>query len=133
MTTGSNLEFVCTGRRKSAVARVRLANGTGKIKINGKDFSEYFSSEIEQKLILAPLNLLEMIDKVDIRVLTNGGGKNGQAGAVRLGIARALQLLNPELRPRLKMAGYLTSDSRRHERKKPGQPGARKRFQFSKR
>ncbi|MDR0351556.1 MAG: 30S ribosomal protein S9 [Puniceicoccales bacterium] len=133
MATDCKSEFICIGRRKTAVARVRLVSGNGKIKVNGKDFLEYFPTEAEQKLALAPLILLEMTDKVDIRILVNGGGKNGQAGALCLGIARALQLLDPELRHRLKKAGHLTRDPRRRERKKPGQPGARKRFQFSKR
>ncbi|MDR2735259.1 MAG: 30S ribosomal protein S9 [Puniceicoccales bacterium] len=133
MAIDSIQEFVSIGRRKTARARVRLSPGTGKIKVNGKDFAEYFPNEAEQKAALASLTLVEKTDKVNIRILVDGGGKNGQAGAVCLGIARALQLMDSGLRSKLKMAGHLTRDARMRERKKPGQPGARKRFQFSKR
>jgi small subunit ribosomal protein S9 len=125
--------FLGTGRRKSSTARVRLSEGTGKLVANGSDFEEYFSHENFAKQAFRPLLTVELRDKVDVDVNVSGGGVSGQAGATAHGIARALQKLNPELRAALKKAGHLMRDPREKERKKPGQPGARKRFQFSKR
>ena len=122
-----------TGRRKTAVARVRLVSGTGKIEVNGRPFEEYFPTTALQNTVLAPLTLTKLINSYDIAINTNGGGATGQAGAVRLGIARALLEVDASLRPALKAEGYLMRDPRMKERKKSGQPGARKRFQFSKR
>ena len=122
-----------TGRRKAAVARVYLSSGKEKIKINGRDFREYLCRESLAKVVLEPLNAIEKIDAYDFNVNVKGGGLTGQAGAIRLGIARALLQDNADYRPVLKAAGYLKRDARRVERKKYGQPGARKRFQFSKR
>jgi small subunit ribosomal protein S9 len=122
-----------TGRRKTAVARVRLTPGTGKIEVNGRPFEEYFPTIPLQNIVLAPLTLTKLINTFDVHVSTNGGGAQGQAGAVRLGIARALLAVDINLRPALKVEGLLTRDPRMKERKKSGQPGARKRFQFSKR
>ena len=122
-----------TGRRKAAVARVYLSSGKGKIKINGRDFREYLCRESLAKVVLEPLNAIEKIDAYDFNVNVKGGGLTGQEGAIRLGIARALLQDNADYRPVLKAAGYLKRDARRVERKKYGQPGARKRFQFSKR
>jgi small subunit ribosomal protein S9 len=127
------VQHLGTGRRKRSVARVILRPGEGAIKINGRAFENYFPTESARALVRQPLAAAEMIDKFDIIILTDGGGVAGQAGAVRLGIARALVEFNVELRPRLKKAGLLTRDPRKHERKKYGQKGARKRFQFSKR
>ena len=124
---------LATGRRKSAVARVFLRPGQGKIVINKRTFENYFPSEAARAAVRQPLLATEMADKFDILVTSHGGGVNGQAGAIRLGIARALCDFNLELRPKLKELGMLTRDPREHERKKYGQKGARKRFQFSKR
>lgn len=132
MSTLENV-FQGTGRRKTATARVRLTEGTGKLTVNGKDFETYFSHENFAKQAFQPLITTELRDSIDVIATVSGGGVTGQAGAVSHGIARALQKLNPELRPALKAAGHLTRDPREKERKKPGQPGARKRFQFSKR
>jgi small subunit ribosomal protein S9 len=133
MVEANTQEFVATGRRKSAVARVRLAPGTGKILVNGRTFENYFMLENQRAVVVQPLTRTECQAKFDVRVNVQGGGLNGQADAVRHGIARALQIADPNLRPALKSAGYLTRDPRTKERKKYGQPGARKRFQFSKR
>ncbi len=132
MSTATNV-FTGTGRRKTSTARVRLSEGTGKLTVNGRAFDAYFSHENFSKQAYAPLLTVELRDKIDVSVNVVGGGVAGQAGAVAHGIARALQKLNPELRPALKKAGHITRDPREKERKKPGQPGARKRFQFSKR
>jgi small subunit ribosomal protein S9 len=121
------------GRRKSAVARVYINDGKGSITVNSRDFKEYFPNELLQYVVLQPLNTAGVLTSYDIKVNLDGGGSSGQAEAVRLAIARALIKVNPELRPTLKAAGFLTRDPREVERKKPGQPGARKRFQFSKR
>ena len=121
------------GRRKAAVARVFVSEGTGQITINKRDISVYFPSPILQFIIRQPLNKLGAVEKYDIRVNLDGGGFNGQAGALRLAIARALVKINPEDKPALKVDGFMTRDPREVERKKPGQPKARKRFQFSKR
>jgi small subunit ribosomal protein S9 len=121
------------GRRKEAVARVRLAPGTGNITINGRTMDEYFGRETSKMILVEPLKLVDQMGKVDIIVNTHGGGLSGQAGAIRHGISRALCDVNAEYRPVLKKAGFLTRDARAVERKKYGRPGARKRFQFSKR
>lgn len=126
-------EFLGTGRRKTAVARVRIAAGSGKIVINGRPFENYFPADALRTTVLQPLTVTESSAKYDVRVNVEGGGPNGQAGAVRHGIARALLLVDAALRPTLKSAGLLTRDPRMRERKKYGQPGARKRFQYSKR
>jgi small subunit ribosomal protein S9 len=121
------------GRRKAAVARVFVSEGSGQITINKRDISVYFPSPILQFIIKQPLNKLGVVEKYDIKVNLDGGGFNGQAGALRLAIARALVKINPEDKPALKEDGFMTRDPREVERKKPGQPKARKRFQFSKR
>jgi small subunit ribosomal protein S9 len=125
--------FLGTGRRKTAVARVYLNEGTGKLIVNGRAFDRYFSHENFAKQAYAPLLTVDMKEKIDVSASVVGGGVAGQAGAVAHGIARALQKMNAELRPALKKAGHLRRDPREKERKKAGQPGARKRFQFSKR
>ena len=122
-----------TGRRKTAVARVRLATGTGKIVVNGRSFENYFPVESMRTAASQPLATAGLADKYDAQVSVSGGGLNGQAGAVRLGIARALLTIDPNLRSPLRAEGLLTRDPRMRERKKYGQPGARKRFQYSKR
>jgi small subunit ribosomal protein S9 len=129
----STQEFLGTGRRKTAVARVRLAHGSGKITVNGRPFETYFPTENLRGLATRPLSLTDSIAKYDLRVSVTGGGPTGQAGAVRHGISRALLRVDANLRPALKADGLLTRDPRMRERKKYGQPGARKRFQFSKR
>jgi len=122
-----------TGRRKTSVARVFLRPGKGEITINNRPFEDYFPTEACRTVVRQPLLATETADRFDVLILTDGGGMAGQAGAARLGIARALVEFNAELRPRLKQLGFLTRDPRKHERKKYGQKGARKRFQFSKR
>lgn len=122
-----------TGRRKQAIARVRLQPGTGQITVNNKPVKVYFGRETSIMILVEPLKVTEQLDKLDIDVNVNGGGLSGQAGAIRHGVTRALCEYNPEFRPVLKKAGFITRDSRIVERKKYGQPGARKRFQFSKR
>jgi small subunit ribosomal protein S9 len=126
-------EFLGTGRRKTSVARVRLASGSGKIVVNGRAFETYFPTETLRMVVNQPLVVTSLAGKFDIRVNVQGGGPTGQAGAVRHGIARALLESDANLRPTLKSEGLLTRDSREKERKKYGQPGARKRFQYSKR
>ena len=126
-------EFLGTGRRKTSVARVRIASGSGKITINGRAFDNYFPMETLRATVSGPLTITGTSDKIDVRVNVTGGGPNGQAGAVRHGISRALLQFDANLRPAFKAEGFLTRDSRAKERKKYGQPGARKRFQFSKR
>jgi small subunit ribosomal protein S9 len=126
-------EFLGTGRRKTAVARVRLAVGSGKIQINGRALENYFLTDTQRMDVLLPLTVTDSKAKFDIRVNVAGGGPNGQAGAVRHGIARALLKVDLAMRPVLKAEGLLTRDPRMRERKKYGQPGARKRFQYSKR
>ena len=125
--------YLGTGRRKTAVARVRMTEGTGKVQVNGKDIEGYFPTELLQVSALTPAIKVELKDKIDIIATTHGGGLVGQAEAFSLGIARALQKMDAELRAPLKADGLLTRDQRMRERKKAGQPGARKRFQFSKR
>ena len=126
-------EYLGTGRRKTAVARVRLATGSGKIIVNGRPFETYFPVETLRATASQPLTVTATTGKFDARISVSGGGPNGQAGAVRHGIARALLQFDANLRPTLKADGLLTRDSRMRERKKYGQPGARKRYQFSKR
>ena len=121
------------GRRKSAVARVEVSEGTGKITINKKDITEYFPSAILQYVVKQPLQLLEAAEKYDIKANLDGGGFTGQSQALRLAIARALVKINEEDKKGLRSKGFLTRDSRAVERKKPGRPKARRRFQFSKR
>ena len=121
------------GRRKAAIARVILNDGKGNITINNREFKDYFPNPQLQYVVEQPLNLLQASGKYDIKVNLDGGGVKGQAEALRLGIARALVKLNPENKPALKASGFLTRDPREVERKKPGQPKARKKFQFSKR
>ena len=133
MATKTTSEFLGTGRRKTAVARVRLATGSGKITVNGRAFENYFPLETQRSVVSQPLIVTATADKLDVRVNVTGGGPNGQAGATRHGISRALLQFDANLRPALKAEGFLTRDPRMRERKKYGQPGARKRFQFSKR
>ncbi|MEQ1887093.1 MAG: 30S ribosomal protein S9 [Bryobacteraceae bacterium] len=127
------VQHLGTGRRKRAVARVFLRPGNGKITVNGREFEDYFPSDASRAIVRQPLLATETADKFDILINTDGGGPQGQAGAAKLGIARALLEFNIELRAKLKELGFLTRDAREHERKKYGQKGARKRFQFSKR
>ena len=125
--------YIGTGRRKTATARIRITDGSGKIEINGREFDSYFGHEAFRRNAVRPLVLTDLRERFDIRVTVAGGGVHGQAGAISHGIARALLKYNAELRGDLKKAGLLTRDPRAKERKKAGQPGARKRFQFSKR
>ncbi|HSP69099.1 MAG TPA: 30S ribosomal protein S9 [Bryobacteraceae bacterium] len=127
------VQHLGTGRRKRAVARIFLRDGKGLITVNGRTFESYFPSEQSRAIVRQPLLATETADKFDILINTSGGGPSGQAGAAKLGIARALIEFNSELRGKLKELGFLTRDARQHERKKYGQKGARKRFQFSKR
>ncbi|HXE11671.1 MAG TPA: 30S ribosomal protein S9 [Bryobacteraceae bacterium] len=127
------IQHLGTGRRKTATARVFLRPGKGQITVNHRAFDHYFVSESARAYVRQPLLATETADKFDILILANGGGISGQSGACRLGVARALVEFNPELRGKLKQLGFLTRDARAHERKKYGQKGARKRFQFSKR
>lgn len=127
------VQYLGTGRRKRAVARIFLRAGKGTITVNGRPFEDYFSLESSRATVRQPLLATEMADKFDVLINTDGGGVIGQAGAARLGLARALCEFNAELRGKLKGLGFLTRDPRGHERKKYGRPGARKRFQFSKR
>jgi small subunit ribosomal protein S9 len=126
-------EFLGTGRRKTSVARVRLASGSGKVTVNGRALENYFLTETHRGVVLQPLTVTDNTAKFDVSVNVRGGGPSGQAGAVRHGIARALIEADANLRPTLKSNGFLTRDPRMKERKKYGQPGARKRFQYSKR
>jgi small subunit ribosomal protein S9 len=125
--------FTGTGRRKTSTARVRITEGSGKLTVNGRNFENYFSHDNFAKQAYAPLLTVDLREKIDVTANVAGGGVAGQAGAVAHGIARALQKMNAELRPALKKAGHIRRDPREKERKKAGQPGARKRFQFSKR
>lgn len=129
----ASIEYIATGKRKRAVARVRLRPGQGEIKVNKREIDNYFPSAVLRTIVRSPLLITETADRFTILVNVNGGGTAGQAGAVRHGISRALLQYNSELRQKLKEAGFLTRDSRIKERKKYGQKGARKRFQFSKR
>ena len=130
MATQANISI---GRRKESVARVRIAPGTGNITINGRTMDDYFGRETSKMILVEPLKLVDQMGKLDVFVNAKGGGLSGQAGAIRHGITRALCDFNPEFRPVLKKAGFVTRDARAVERKKYGRPGARKRFQFSKR
>jgi len=125
--------FVAVGRRKNATARVRLTRGEGKATVNGRDAEIYLYDENLMRLAFAPLETAELTKDVNLLIKVTGGGPVGQAGAIAHGIARAVEKMNPDLRVPLKKAGHLTRDPRMKERKKSGQPGARKRFQFSKR
>jgi len=133
MAAASTTEFLGTGRRKTAVARVRLSEGSGKITVNGRTLDIYFGTETLRNMATDPLTVTASTGKFDVHVNVKGGGPAGQAGAVRHGISRALLRVDANLRPTLKSLGYLTRDPRMKERKKYGQPGARKRFQYSKR
>lgn len=126
-------EFIGIGRRKTAVARVRLSSGSGRVTVNDRAFEVYFPTDSLRGVVLQPLAVINGVDKYDLNVNVKGGGPNGQAGAVRHAVSRALLKVDAALRPALKAQGLLTRDPRMKERKKYGQPGARKRFQFSKR
>lgn len=125
--------WLATGRRKTSAARVIIRPGTGVLTVNGRPVEQYFGRETSKMILLQPLQLVEQVGKLDISVNVRGGGLSGQAGAIRHGITRALMAFNSEFRPVLKKAGFVTRDARAVERKKYGQPGARKRFQYSKR
>ena len=127
------VQYLGTGRRKSSIARIFLRPGTGEFTVNGKKFEQYFVTEAQRNTAKQPLVTSETTGSFNVVARVSGGGVNGQSGAVKLGIARALLVFNPELRAKLKAEGYMTRDSRSKERKKYGQKGARKRFQFSKR
>ena len=126
-------EFIATGRRKTSVARIRMTPGSGKIEVNGRNFEDYFPTAPLQNTVLQPLQSAKVVNSYDLSINATGGGATGQAGAARLAIARALLQVDGELRSALKAEGLLRRDPRMKERKKSGQPGARKRFQFSKR
>lgn len=127
------VKYGATGRRKSSIARVSLIPGTGKVLVNSRIFENYFSRETDRIMILEPLRLTNTLNKFDVMVSLTGGGASGQAGALRLGLARALIRFAQENKPVLKKAGLLTRDPRMKERKKPGQKGARRKFQWVKR
>ncbi len=129
----ATIQYYGTGRRKTAVARVYLRPGSGTITVNKRDFETYFPNRVLKMIIRQPLLITETAEKFDIVINVAGGGQSGQAGAIRHGLSRALLAFSPELRQRLKSAGFLTRDAREVERKKYGQPKARRRFQFSKR
>jgi len=133
MSATKNPTLTAVGRRKSASARVHLKRGSGEITVNGKPAGEFLYTEALLKSATAPLRVSSLEGQVDVFIRVSGGGPNGQAGAISHALARALQKLDADLRPPLKKAGLLTRDGRMKERKKPGRPGARKRFQFSKR
>ncbi|HEY7293375.1 MAG TPA: 30S ribosomal protein S9 [Vicinamibacterales bacterium] len=133
MAQGAAVEYYGTGRRKTSTARVFLRPGSGAVTVNSKAFDAFFPTEALRTQIRQPLQITETVDKFDVLVTVVGGGVSGQAGAIRLGIARALVGYNAELRKQLKTEGLLTRDARAKERKKYGMAGARKRFQFSKR
>ena len=133
MIAKKNTDWRSLGRRKSSVARVRLYNGKGDITVNRRPVDEYFGRDTLKMVMKQPFEVLGLLNKYDIKVRVNGGGLTGQAGAIRLGLARSIEKINPDFRKILKEKSMLTRDSREVERKKPGQPGARKKFQFSKR
>ncbi len=133
MVTKSVKSFYATGRRKTSVARVWIEPGKGEVKVNGKDLLGHFKRETLKMVVEQPLVTVDMLGRLDIRASVSGGGLTGQAGALRLGLSRAMVEMDESLRPTLRKSGFLTRDSRMVERKKYGQPGARKRFQFSKR
>jgi small subunit ribosomal protein S9 len=132
-STKKTEEFIATGRRKTSTARVRIQQGSGKFVINKRDHDEYCSTDQHRKAVIGPLLSVEKMGQLDISVNVSGGGGSGQAGAIRHGLSRALEKMDGELRTTLKKAGHLRRDPRKIERKKAGRPGARKRFQFSKR
>ena len=132
-TKGKTWDTHAVGRRKSSVARVYVAEGSGKIVVNNRDIKDYFPKGTDRYVVNQPLSLLKVGDKYDIKINVCGGGTTGQAGATRLGISRALLKLDPAIRSELKSAGFLTRDSRKVERQKAGQKGARAKYQFSKR
>lgn len=127
------LTFAATGRRKTSVARVRVTEGAGSITVNGLEANKYFDTALQQELLKKPLETAGVVGKYDIIATVSGGGKSGQCGAVVHAVSRALSSSDDEMKSVLKKAGFLSRDARMKERKKPGQPGARKRFQFSKR
>jgi small subunit ribosomal protein S9 len=133
MSKAKSYDLHTIGRRKTSVARVYVSKGSGKISINSRDVANYFPKATSRYIVYQPLNLLKMNDNYDFNINVKGGGVTGQAGAIRLGIARALLKLSPNARPELKTAGFLTRDPRKVERKKYGKSGARKSYQFSKR
>ena len=133
MSKAKSYDVHTIGRRKSAVARVYVSRGTGKIFINTRDVTNYFPKATSRYIVYQPLNLMKVNEAYDFKINVKGGGVTGQAGAIRLGIARAILKLTPSSRAELKAAGFLTRDSRKVERKKPGKSGARKSYQFSKR
>ena len=126
--TAKTEEFIATGRRKTSTARVRIKQGTGTFTINGKKHTEYCTTEEHKKVVVSPLTTVDMLGGVDVSVNVKGGGGTGQAGAIRHGLSRALEKMNPDLRSPLKKAGHMRRDPRKIERKKTGQPGARKGF-----
>ena len=132
-TKKAELESIATGRRKTAIARVRLSKGSGQIVVNDRKFEDYFPTTDLRLIVEAPFKAIEGVGQYDVVAICEGGGPAGQAGALRHGISRALIQADENLRAVLKKAGFLTRDPRMKERKKPGQPGARRRFQFSKR
>ena len=131
--SGGAKQFYGTGRRREAIARVYIKAGAAKFTVNGRPVEDYFRNVAWHTAAVEPLKFTQMLDQLDVRAQVKGGGVGGQAGAVRMGLSRALSLLNPELRPALRKNGFLTRDPRMKERKKYGQKGARRRFQFSKR
>ncbi len=131
--SGSSERYYATGRRKTSVARVWITPGSGNLTVNGHEFIDYFGREVLKLLVEQPFETVECVGKFDVLAKVKGGGKSGQAGAMLLGIARALIQYDPEFRSALKRKKFLTRDPREKERKKYGQPGARKRFQYSKR
>ncbi len=133
MAKKKTLELAATGRRKTSIARVRMIEGTGTITVNGLEANNYFQTALQQELLKKPFITADVVDKFDVIALVKGGGKSGQCGAVVHAVSRSLASSDEELKDILKKAGFLTRDARVKERKKPGQPGARKRFQFSKR
>lgn len=130
---GAKAKFYGTGRRREAVARVYIQMGTGEFKVNNRPVKEYFPNVAWLNTAISPLTFTETQTQIDVYATCKGGGVGGQAGAIKMGLSRALAIFNPDLRPRLRTNGYLTRDSRMKERKKYGQKGARRRFQFSKR
>jgi len=133
MSTVKKHDAQAVGRRKSSVARIYLSAGSGKIIVNHRDIKDYFCKATDRYVVNQPLNLLKLAEKFDIKVNVRGGGNTGQAGAIRMGISRALVTVDPTIRGELKKAGFLTRDSRKVERKKAGLKGARAKYQFSKR
>lgn len=126
-------EYTATGRRKTSTARVRIKTGKGSFLVNNRELNDYCKTEQQRKVASSPLQTVEMANQVDVTINVSGGGGTGQSGAIRLGLSRALEKMDGDLRSSLKKAGHLRRDPRKIERKKTGQPGARKRFQFSKR